>query len=77
MHSCKRRLIAYDGDEGFLMEAVEALLYEVVRASTTELLQLEQAQYRLLKPAADFQFSRERRPRRRHRPPCSGGGHCQ
>jgi hypothetical protein len=67
-------LIAYDGDEGFLMEAVEAVMYEIVRATPTELLQLEQAQYRLLRPAQDFQFTPERSERRHRRPPCPGGG---
>ncbi len=74
MHPRKRRLLAYDGDEGFLMEAVEAVMYEIVRATPTELLQLEQAQYRLLRPARDFTFAPERPPKRRRRPPCPGGG---
>ena len=42
LHPRKPRLIAYDGDEPFVMEAVEAVMYEVVRASAAELLHLEQ-----------------------------------
>lgn len=45
---------AYDGDEAFHLEAVEALFYEIVAADTDELLGLEQVHYRLLRPAADF-----------------------
>jgi hypothetical protein len=53
---CRRTaaLVAFDGDEGFAMEAVEALYYEVVSASSDELLGLEQARYRLLRRAEDF-----------------------
>lgn len=47
-------LVAFDGDESFAMEAVEALYYEVVEASPEELLRLEQARYRLLRRAKDF-----------------------
>jgi hypothetical protein len=47
-------LLAYDGDEGFEMEALEALFYEVVSASGEELLRLEEAHYRLLRCAPDF-----------------------
>ena len=46
----------------------------IVRATPVELLQLEQAQYRLLRPAHDFHFAPERPPKRRRRPPCPGGG---
>lgn len=45
---------AYDGDEAFGLEAVEALLYEIVEADCDELLGLQNARYRLLRPAADF-----------------------
>ncbi len=45
---------AYDGDEAFCLEAVEATFYEIVEADAEELLGLEQAQYRLLRPAWDF-----------------------
>ena len=47
-------LIAVDGDEAFAMETVEALYYEVVSATREELLQLQQAGYRLLRIADDF-----------------------
>ena len=47
-------LLAYDGDEAFALEAVEALLYELVAATPGELLGLEEARYRLLRRAADF-----------------------
>lgn len=45
---------AYDGDEAFHLEAVEATFYEIVEADADELLGLERAYYRLLRPAADF-----------------------
>lgn len=47
-------LIAYDGDESFGVEAVEAGFYEVLTATWEELLALEQAHYRLLRPACEF-----------------------
>jgi hypothetical protein len=47
-------LLAFDGDESFLMEAVEAMYYELVSATRDELLGLERACYRLLRRAADF-----------------------
>ena len=47
-------LTAWDGDEAFPVEPVEAMYYEMVTATRDELLQLEQARYRLLKPARDF-----------------------
>ena len=47
-------LIAYDGDERFALEAVEALFYELVSATNAEVLALERARYRLLRRAADF-----------------------
>jgi hypothetical protein len=51
-------LVAYDGDESFALEPVEALYYEVVAATTDELLGLERAHYRLLRRADDFQVLR-------------------
>jgi hypothetical protein len=48
-------VLAFDGDEAFVLEAVEALFYEVVSATGEELLGLERARYRLLRRAADFQ----------------------
>jgi hypothetical protein len=47
-------LLAFDGDESFVMEAVEAIYYELVSATHDELLGLERACYRLLRRAADF-----------------------
>ncbi len=47
-------LLAFDGDESFALEAVEALYYELVAATRGELLGLERACYRLLRRAADF-----------------------
>jgi hypothetical protein len=48
-------LLAFDGDEAFALEAVEALYYELVSATREELLALERACYRLLRRAADFE----------------------
>jgi hypothetical protein len=53
-----RELTAYDGDEGFAMEAVEAIYYELVSATPDELLRLERAHYRLLRRAEDFRTVR-------------------
>jgi hypothetical protein len=50
-------LVAYDGDEGFVMEALEAIYYEVVQAGPEELLGLETGRYRLLRRARDFQMA--------------------
>ena len=47
-------LIAWDGDEAFPVEAVEAQYYELVTAKPDEILRLEQAHYRLLRRAGDF-----------------------
>jgi hypothetical protein len=47
-------LVAYDGDEGFTLEALEALYYELVSATPEEVLGLEAARYRLLRRAEDF-----------------------
>jgi hypothetical protein len=47
-------LVAYDGDEGFRLEAVEAMFYELVSATRDELLMLQRAGYRLLRIADDF-----------------------
>lgn len=54
MHPVRRSLVAFDGEEPFVLEAVEALYYELVSASRDELLLLERAHYRLLRRAADF-----------------------
>ena len=55
LHAQPARLLAFDGDESFAMEAVEALYYELVSATREELLGLERACFRLLRRAADFQ----------------------
>ncbi|MHB1424776.1 MAG: hypothetical protein ACYC3I_16520 [Gemmataceae bacterium] len=47
-------LVAFDGDEAFALEAIEALYYEIVAATREELLGLERACFRLLRRAADF-----------------------
>jgi hypothetical protein len=47
-------LLAWDGDEVFAVEAVEALFYELVAATREELLGLQRACYRLLRLADDF-----------------------
>ena len=47
-------LLAFDGDESFGMEALEALYYELVSATPEEQLDLERASYRLLRRSADF-----------------------
>jgi hypothetical protein len=52
-------LVAYDGDEGFVMERVEALHYELVSATREEVRQLEKARYRLLRRARDFELAAE------------------
>ena len=54
MYSPLNALVAFDGDEAFVMEAVEAVFYELVSATPEELLQLERARYRLLRRADDF-----------------------
>jgi hypothetical protein len=48
-------LLAFDGDEPFALEAIEALYYEIVTATREEQLALERACFRLLRRAADFQ----------------------
>jgi len=60
-HPSHPALIAYDGEESFEMERVEAHFYEVAAATRDELLWLELAGYRLLKPADDFEPSDRRR----------------
>lgn len=52
-------VLAFDGDEAFVLEAVEALYYELVSATREELLGLERARYRLLRRAADFQHAED------------------
>ena len=50
-------LVAWDGNEAFRVEAVEAAFYELVSATREELLGLQDACYRLLRPAVDFRSS--------------------
>jgi hypothetical protein len=50
----QRALVAYDGDEAFALEKLEAVYYELVEATPAELLGLERARYRLLRRADDF-----------------------
>jgi hypothetical protein len=47
-------LVAWDGAEAFGVEAIEALYYEVVSATSEELIGLQRACYRLLRLAEDF-----------------------
>jgi hypothetical protein len=49
-------LIVYEGEEAFLLEALEALYYEVVQATEREWLAIERKHYRLLRRASDFAF---------------------
>lgn len=51
------RLVAWDGDESFAMEALEVLYYEVVSATWAEWAALERARYRLLRQADDFRWA--------------------
>lgn len=55
----ERSLVAFDGEEPFALEALEAVYYEVVQATTQEWLRLEQARYRLLRRAGDFRWETE------------------
>jgi hypothetical protein len=47
-------VLAFDGEESFALEAIEALYYEIVAATREELIVLERACFRLLRRAADF-----------------------
>ena len=51
------RLVVYDGDESFVMEAVEAVHYELVSATPDEMHVLRQACYRFLRTADDFRIT--------------------
>jgi hypothetical protein len=46
-------VLVFDGDESFLLEAVEALYYELVEATDDE-RRIVQRHYRLLKLACDY-----------------------
>jgi hypothetical protein len=48
-------LIAFDGEEAFALEALEAIYYELVEATPAELLGLQKTRYRLLRTAIDFE----------------------
>jgi hypothetical protein len=54
-------IVAYDGDESFELERVEAAYYELVEATPDEALWLEQVGYRLLRRAVDFRTHGEPR----------------
>jgi hypothetical protein len=54
--ACTASLTAFDGHEAFVVEAVEALYYELVSATRQEVLALESARYRLLSRAEDFRI---------------------
>jgi hypothetical protein len=56
-HGGEPPLVAYDGDEPFALEALEAVYYEVVAATAEEWLGLERGRYRLLRRAADFRWA--------------------
>ncbi len=60
-HPRRNRLIAYDGDEGFELELIEAVYYEVVAATPHDLNWLDQCGYRCLRLAPDFTFILMRR----------------
>ena len=47
-------LVAFDGDEAFDLEALEAQFYELGAATPEEMVDLERAHYRLLRLAEDF-----------------------
>jgi hypothetical protein len=51
-------ILAYDGDEPFTLERVEAAYYELVEASPEDVVWLEQCGYRLLRRATDFRYRR-------------------
>lgn len=53
-------LTAWDGDEAFPVERLEAQYYEVVAATEEEWLRLEANHYRLLRRANDFRWSGRR-----------------
>jgi hypothetical protein len=55
MHPSGGALVVFDGDEAFIMEAVEATYYELVSATPEEVRHLEEARYRLLRFAPDFE----------------------
>jgi len=52
-----KSLVAWDGDESFTMEALEAMHYEMVEATADELTRLQLARYRLLRFASDFEMA--------------------
>jgi len=53
----RNSLMAFDADEAFEMERVEATHYELVAASPDELRWLEFSGYRLLRRASDFELT--------------------
>jgi len=69
MEPTSSRLWAYDGSEGFAVEALEAMYYEIVTASAGELMAVERASYRLLRRATDFRWSGRNREEKIARTP--------
>jgi hypothetical protein len=50
------KLEVFDGEESFVLEALEAVYYEVVLATKEDLIALERAGLRLLRRADDFAY---------------------
>ena len=55
IHHNTATLEVFDSGESFVMEALEAIYYEIVTATCDELLGVQRGYYRLLRCAADFQ----------------------
>lgn len=56
LSASRDELIVFDGEESFVMDAVEALYYHLVAATADEVRRLAQSRYRLLRRAADFEL---------------------
>lgn len=61
-HPSRMTLIAFDGYEPFEMDRVEAMYYELVAATQSDLLWLQEAGYRCLRQAPEFQIISQRLP---------------
>jgi hypothetical protein len=59
MSPCQDELVVFDNGETFVMDALEALYYQLVSATPDEILKLERSRYRLLRRAADFDYINE------------------
>jgi hypothetical protein len=55
-HPRGNSLVVHDGDESFELERVEGIHYELVAAQAGHLVWLQQAGYRFLRLAGDFQL---------------------